>query len=404
MTDQRMHDLDVVRTIALMMGIVFHGALSFMPIFIGWAVMDVSTSDIIPMLVLISHAFRMPLFFMLAGFFVAKSLSKTGVINVIKHRLIRIGIPFILGWMLLRPLLIAAWIAGSQDMQGDIDWVMVWQAVWRNLAQLPDGLLIGTHLWFLYYLLMVTVASSLLYPLIRRFFVCHVTLVERWQPIIMVAVVMASTAACIWFMPSWSIATPDKSLVPVVPVLLLYSLCFWVGIVFQQHQKVFFRLTQCSLWSVLCLLGATLCCLSLAQYEGQFGLPHYMWIKLAYSLCYAALMWLIISNLIGVCRRYCRQPSKLTRYFSDAAYGVYLLHLPVVIFVQISVSELPLSWWLKLPLVFIVSTLISLGLYDVLIRATWIGHLLSGQTKPSIVLAALLQGKHRGTHDSNRMA
>ena len=42
----RLHYLDATRAFALLLGIVFHASLSFMPVFIGWAVMDVSTSYI----------------------------------------------------------------------------------------------------------------------------------------------------------------------------------------------------------------------------------------------------------------------------------------------------------------------------------------------------------------------
>ena len=35
----RLHYLDATRAFALLLGIVFHASLSFMPVFIGWAVM-----------------------------------------------------------------------------------------------------------------------------------------------------------------------------------------------------------------------------------------------------------------------------------------------------------------------------------------------------------------------------
>ena len=64
----RLHYLDATRAFALLLGIVFHASLSFMPVFIGWAVMDVSTSYIAGGFALISHTFRMALFFLIAGF------------------------------------------------------------------------------------------------------------------------------------------------------------------------------------------------------------------------------------------------------------------------------------------------------------------------------------------------
>ena len=45
--------------------------LSFMPVFIGWAVQDVSTSRWVSVFTIVSHSFRMETFFLLAGFLVS---------------------------------------------------------------------------------------------------------------------------------------------------------------------------------------------------------------------------------------------------------------------------------------------------------------------------------------------
>ncbi len=114
----RLHYLDATRAFALLLGIVFHASLSFMPVFIGWAVMDVSTSYIAGGFALISHTFRMALFFLIAGFFSAMVLHKTRTRNFLQSRAVRLGVPFIVGWLVLRPLLVSGWIAGGQSMRG----------------------------------------------------------------------------------------------------------------------------------------------------------------------------------------------------------------------------------------------------------------------------------------------
>ena len=404
MTVQRMHDIDVLRTIAVMMGIVFHGALSFMPSFIGWAVMDVSTSSAIPALVVISHSFRMPLFFMLAGFFTTLALRHCSLWNLAKSRLIRLGIPFILGWLLLRPLLVAGWIAGSQDMQGEINFASVWQGTLVTFEQLPQGLFIGTHLWFLYYLLLVTAIMLVVYSVAKPLLSVKTQKRANWHLAAIRLSVVAMTAVCMWFMSSWSIDTPDKSLLPQLPVLALYGICFAIGALLSQCNALFTELTRLSWYSLITMCFAITACLYLANFERQFGHPYYAVIKLGYALAYAVTMWSIIANLTGFCRRYFAKPNAISRYLADAAYSVYLLHLPVVIFVQIGVSELDFSWWIKLPLVCVVSLFVSLGLYDMLVRATWFGRLLNGKVNRSIVLAFVMQGRQRGSDESKRIA
>ena len=58
----RRHDLDALRAIAMLLGIVLHVALSFSTI--PWLVTDSRTSRFYNVLFSAIHGFRMPLFFM----------------------------------------------------------------------------------------------------------------------------------------------------------------------------------------------------------------------------------------------------------------------------------------------------------------------------------------------------
>ena len=68
-TGPRLDYLDATRAFALLLGVVFHAVFSFSPYFMGWAVQDISTSPRVTDFFLVSHSFRMELFFLLAGFF-----------------------------------------------------------------------------------------------------------------------------------------------------------------------------------------------------------------------------------------------------------------------------------------------------------------------------------------------
>src|SRR5690606_8207807 len=159
---QRLDYLDAARAFALILGIVFHASLSFMPIFIGWAVMDVSTSSIVSLFVMIAHSFRMELFFLIAGFFSHMSFHQQGALHFIRSRLMRIAIPFVVVWFLLHPLLVSAWIIGGESMRGDANILTGLHSGFANLAKLPIDFLVGTHLWFLYYLLLISALAATL--------------------------------------------------------------------------------------------------------------------------------------------------------------------------------------------------------------------------------------------------
>ncbi|MEP3924361.1 MAG: acyltransferase family protein, partial [Gilvibacter sp.] len=163
----RLDYLDAARSFALILGIIFHASLSFMPIFIGWAVMDISTSERVPLFMLVSHSFRMALFLLVAGFFSHMTFQKLGLSGFLKSRLLRVGVPLVIGWFLLRPLLVSGWIMGAESMRGEVHIGNALLEGLKRLGQLPNEFLIGTHLWFLYYLLLVCVTALLLHYLIR---------------------------------------------------------------------------------------------------------------------------------------------------------------------------------------------------------------------------------------------
>ena len=84
------------------------------------------------------------------------------------------------------------------------------------------------------------------------------------------------------------------------------------------------------------------------------------------------MMWSLVSLSIGVFRRVFDKPSQAVRYFADASYWLYLVHLPVVIWLQIAFAELPFHWSLKLIAISILTVGISLVLYDLFVRSTFI--------------------------------
>ena len=133
--NKRLDYLDAARAFALILGIIFHASLSFIPIYIGWAVMDISTSSIVPLFMFISHSFRLALFFLIAGFFSHMKFHSESVKTFFKSRSVRIAIPFIVGWFLLRPMLVSGWIMGAESMRGEAN---ILNALVAGFASLGD--------------------------------------------------------------------------------------------------------------------------------------------------------------------------------------------------------------------------------------------------------------------------
>src|SRR5690242_14820366 len=111
---ERVHALDAVRGFALLLGVAFHAALSFMP---GWppgiwAMNDNSPSQFLSDAAFVTHIFRMSLFFFIAGFFGRLLFHKLGTRGFFANRATRIGIPLVCGWVVLFPIIGFVWTVG----------------------------------------------------------------------------------------------------------------------------------------------------------------------------------------------------------------------------------------------------------------------------------------------------
>ncbi len=391
--NKRFDYLDAARAFALILGIIFHASISFMPIFMGWAVMDISTSSSVPIFMMVAHSFRLELFFLIAGFFSHMKFHSDGIHSFMRSRLVRIAIPFIIGWFLLRPLLVSGWIMGAESMRGDANILNALKAGFATLGDLPKDLFVGTHLWFLYYLLFISVSVVLLHyslglhkPLQQKLIQLADT-ATRWVCSSRLAIfaVAIPTASCLWFMSHWGVDTPDKTLAPHIPVSLLYGGFFLFGWLLHRQATLmegFARQT----WSkfALCLL-AIIATYLLSKFEMKLAHPHYNLIKTSFVFSYAIMMWSLVSLTLGLFRYFFNRPSKTVRYIADSSYWLYLIHLPIVIWLQIAFAELSLHWSIKLVSISAVTIFISVVLYDVFIRSTFIGAVLNGKRKKNIL-------------------
>jgi len=385
----RLDYLDAVRSFALILGVVFHASLSFIPIFIGWAVMDISTSGFVSIFMMINHSFRMELFFLIAGFFTHMKYHQHGVQSFLKSRLVRIVIPFIIGWFLLRSLIISGWIMGSESMRGDVNILNGLSAGFTSLAELPKDLFTGTHLWFLYYLLIISVSVILLRTLVGLHKPFHSKLIQWgdsatfWLSNSRMAIFVLAipTVGCLWFMSHWGVDTPDKSLVPDIPVSLLYGAFFLFGWLLHRHSSFMEKFAELTWYKLVIGLTAIVVSAVLSSFEMKFGHAYYLYLKAGFLFSSAVMMWSLVSLTIGVCKHLFTRSSSLVRYIADSSYWLYLIHLPIVVWLQIAFAELPLHWSIKLISISAITIFISIVLYDAFVRSTFIGAALNGKRK-----------------------
>ena len=389
----RLDYLDATRAFALLLGVGFHASMSFLPTFIGWAVQDVSTSPLVGMFISVSHSFRMETFFLLAGFLSQVSFQRKGARAFVRSRMLRIVVPFAVGWFILRPLIVSGWIMGSASLHGDYNFWAGIRGGFQSLGTLPQGIFCGTHLWFIYYLAMITGLTLVLRGLLQSTGSWHVAMMRRIDALVAclanspfsLLFLAVLTAVPLGFMRYWGMDTPDQSLQPHFPVLAIYGGGFVLGWLLGRQRELIAQFTRLTLhrWVLTALAIASL------QYLGQFqfdlGHPYYRAAHAAYVLGYALTMWSLVLLTIGSFRKFCAQPRPWIRYLADSSYWLYLVHLPIVVWLQVAVAEVPLHWSLKLAFISTFTIALALLSYDCFVRSTWIGALLNGGRRDRVV-------------------
>ena len=86
----------------MLLGIGLHASLSFMPT--PWPVQDTQRLGAFGLFTAFVHGFRMPLFFLVSGFFTMMLFRQRGLMSLLAHRATRLLLPCLLGLITIVPL------------------------------------------------------------------------------------------------------------------------------------------------------------------------------------------------------------------------------------------------------------------------------------------------------------
>lgn len=351
----RFHDLDALRAFAMLAGIALHAAVPFVPY---WREGDPGAGFLGAVFVAI-HGFRMPLFFLLSGFFTTMLWERKGTRALLRHRLKRVGLPFALAVLLILPLvplglLGGMALAGNPPAPAD--------------PQAEQGFRLA-HLWFLWMLLLFVGLFALVATLARRLPTLPSVVTSRavWGVALLAIAVIAQTR-----MTNTTLGPDTSEGVVPVPHVFVYYACFfaWGALVFGHATRGGTPLIRAMGrdWPVTLASGAAVLLLLM-----NVGLDRTL--SAALQIAYAVLL---TCALLGLAHRFFATNSISVRWMSDSSYWLYLTHLPLVLVAE----GLALRWGVPplvaFPLIFGIVTAFLLLTYRYGVRYTRIGTLLNG--------------------------
>src|SRR5687768_9972102 len=103
-TSSRIYGFDALRATAMWLGVILHSIIFFKKVPAeNWPHDPYLFSTVLEWLYEFIHSFRMPLFFLVAGYFSSLVIEKRSLNEFISQRVQRILIPFILALVLIVP-------------------------------------------------------------------------------------------------------------------------------------------------------------------------------------------------------------------------------------------------------------------------------------------------------------
>lgn len=328
-----------------------------------WPYIDAHPTGVLDFTLGIIHAFRMPAFYVMAGFFGALLWNRRGPASFVSNRTKRILLPFVLFWSLLFPMVAAIVISMEQGTHRVVP-VFLSGGLWQRLHPM--------HLWFLEYLLLLYGIGALVawssgwYPdgLMERIHAGY-----RWA-------LQRPYAPALFALFSWvQLAGMGGNLkdcdgfIPELPILLAYVPPFTFGWLLYHHRDLLDRFRR-HIWMYL-----TLSVPAFLVYGLVPGGSH-PFVKAAGNVL---LCWFLTFACIGLFLKFYGGASPRWRYMSDASYWLFIMHMPVVIGLQVALRNVPLPALAKVPIVLAVAVAILTVSYDLVVRSTWIGALLNGR-------------------------
>jgi len=373
MKTERLHSLDSLRAIMMLLGLVLHSAVTYGYVDFGdaWPIKDGATSVSNDFIVALIHSFRMPVFFLIAGFFGSMLFYERKPLAMIKNRISRLLYPFLVFLLVLWPINIFAFGYTKLVFAGSANALSETMLMFSNpFTFIPHH---AMHLWFLYYLILITGVVVLLALLLKTLpgLTKYVHKKFRWivqKPIIRVLFFSFLTFSVYISLGIREVGT-TASFFPNFNTFFFYIFFYIVGWILFKSKDVLASLM--SLDWICTLLGIVL-------FSIYFFSKHQLDYIVAITLS-SFIVWLFIFGITGLFIRFGSNYSSKMRYISDSSYWVYLIHLSFTALLPSLLIDWEVPATLKFLTVLIGTTLICFVTYHYFVRSSFIGKFLNGR-------------------------
>ncbi|MFC4256559.1 acyltransferase family protein [Altererythrobacter xixiisoli] len=369
---ERQHYWDTLRALLMLLGIPYHVALSYRP---GetWIVRSNEGWAPFPQIAEFIHLFRMPAFFLIAGYFAALLLSRRAPALWLKQRFVRLGIPFITSILVLVPIMNLACEFSNLPYSKALS-----SFLWNSSH---SGGYWVRHLWFIIVLLYLSTMMAALSGVIPRLRTGYIA--EGFDRLcarhILPALLVLGLVIGLWragVLEAFYIAGLNTNLLQQIlrlDELILFAPWFLLGFLFQRAPATLKSFTRVSLPMVVLAAVFTVLAFRVAPdlhpATGRL-LSTFAILTLTQVVIAAAHYWM-------------DRPSMLVSRFVDAAFVIYLFHMPIITILVWLGQDVPVPTAVKGIGVMAITLALSWGAWLVIARVRLLAWLFNG-TEPTL--------------------
>ncbi len=394
--------IDNLRAVVILLVLAFHSALaylSFLPahpfafdsppfLWRAFPIVDPARSFGLDLFCAWLDVFLMSFFFLLSGLFAWPSLTRKGERGFLYGRVLRLGLPFAVVVLVLMPLAVYPSYLQSTGEPGI-------EAFWRHLRLLPfwpPG-----PMWFLSLLLLGDVATAGLYRLLarRRPVMLLLSLYARAHPGRFLALFVVLSALA------------------YIPLALFFGVSGWF-----QWGPFSFQLSRPAHYALYFLAGVAIgaCGIERGLLASDGALPA-RWPRWALATVLLFALWLGLAAatlgrrgavppglaaladlsfviacfascfcMLALALRFAPTRWRALDPFTRNAYGMFLVHYPIVVWLQYALLGAGLPAIVKAAIVFAAAVLLSLAAAAALRRVPWVASIIDGR-RPAFAVA-----------------
>lgn len=321
-------------------------------------VLNPSKTKLYDLVVGVNDVYFMSLMFFISGLFFWKSVQKKGVGSFLRSRVQKLGIPFVIGVLVLVPLAYYPAVLQRAQIRGieALDYGRYW-------VELSHFRFLSGPFWFIGMLLVFTFIGTLIYmvnPSLNSSMKKQYRVIYESEWVFAFILIVASSLA---YIPMLSIYSPHEwigvgAFSFQATRILHYGIYFFAGVLtgafgvkrsfLMRHKKHTWG------WLIWIMIGITV------FFTVSFDNPFHFTLSCAsFSLGFLSLFC-----------RFFNQQNALMTLLNKNGYGIYILHYPVSSWIQWAVVSWEMSPLLKGMFTFVFSLAISCALTSVIMRST----------------------------------